>query len=463
MKYDLIIIGGGLSGLAAGIRSAHFGYRVCILEQQGRIGGLNSYYNYQGRIFDIGLHAITNYVPRHIKSTPLAKTLRQLRLSYNDFQLLPQQISRITFPTKELRFSNDFNFFIQEISEKFPHQIDQFTKFVQSLKGYDEFSTKKEFVSTRQILQSFFSDPLLIEMLLCPLMFYGCSWENDIDFAQFSVLFRSIFCEGFARPQDGMSKIIQLLKTKYQHCGGELKTNCKVQKLCIHQNQAKEVLLANGQIMKAEKIISCIGLPETKTLCTSWGDRATNLTIAQRHGALSFMECILILKTLPSQLLFDTTILFYNDSEHFLYQRPKTLIDTSSGVICCPNNYQSEKPLSEGMIRITHLANFALWNGLNKEEYQVQKKLCLRESLKRVEKFIPGLQDTILIHDIFTPKTIEKFTGRRQGAVYGTPDKTKDGLTPIKNLFICGTDQGYLGIIGSMLSGISMANSHILY
>jgi len=431
-------MGGGLSGLAAGIRSAHFGNRVCILEQQGRVGGLNSYYHYQGRIFDIGLHAITNYVPRHIKSTPLAKTLRQLRLSYDDFQLQQQQISRITFPTKELRFTNDFNFFIQEISEKFPHQIDQFTKLVQSLKGYDEFSEKKEFVSTRQILQSFFSDPLLIEMLLCPLMFYGCSWENDIDFAQFSVLFRSIFCEGFARPQDGMSKIIQLLKTKYQHCGGELKTNCKVQKLHIHQNQVSEVHLSNGQTMKAEKFISCIGLPETKALCTSWGDIATNPTIGSRHGALSFMESIIILNTTPSQLTFDTTILFYNDSERFFYQRPKTLIDTSSGVICCPN-------------------------ALDEEEYHIQKKFCLRESLKKVERFIPGLQDRILIHDIFTPKTIEKFTGRRQGAVYGTPDKTKDGLTPIKNLFICGTDQGYLGIIGSMLSGISMANAHILY
>ena len=353
--------------------------------------------------------------------------------------------------------------FEQILIPLFPHQTDQFKKFVHSLKEYDEFSVKKEFVSTRHILQSFFSDPLLIEMLLCPLMFYGCSWENDMDFAQFSVLFRSIFCEGFARPQDGMSKIIHLLKTKYQHCGGELKTNCKVQKLHIHQNKVEEVHLANGQTMKAEKIMSCIGLPETKALCTSWGGKIKNAITSSRPGALSFMESIILLDTMPSQLTFDTTILFYNDSDRFLYQRPKTLIDTESGVICCPNNYQSEKPLPEGMIRLTHLANFALWNGLVEEEYQIQKKLCLRESLKKVDRFIPGLQDRILIHDIFTPKTIKKFTSRLQSAVYGTPDKTKDGLTPIKNLFICGTDQGYLGIIGAMLSGITMANAHILY
>ncbi|HEU65648.1 MAG TPA: phytoene dehydrogenase, partial [Chloroflexi bacterium] len=46
--------------------------------------------------------------------------------------------------------------------------------------------------------------------------------------------------------------------------------------------------------------------------------------------------------------------------------------------------------------------------------------------------------------------------------VYGTPSKIKTGGTHLDNLFICGTDQGFLGIVGAMLSGISMANLHIL-
>jgi len=29
-------------------------------------------------------------------------------------------------------------------------------------------------------------------------------------------------------------------------------------------------------------------------------------------------------------------------------------------------------------------------------------------------------------------------------------------------LFICGTDQGFVGIIGAMFSGIAMANRHLL-
>ncbi|PKN63980.1 MAG: phytoene dehydrogenase, partial [Deltaproteobacteria bacterium HGW-Deltaproteobacteria-10] len=45
---------------------------------------------------------------------------------------------------------------------------------------------------------------------------------------------------------------------------------------------------------------------------------------------------------------------------------------------------------------------------------------------------------------------------------YGSTQKVRDGRTAIKNLFICGTDQGFLGIVGAMLSGISMANLHCL-
>jgi len=38
----------------------------------------------------------------------------------------------------------------------------------------------------------------------------------------------------------------------------------------------------------------------------------------------------------------------------------------------------------------------------------------------------------------------------------------KDGNIGYPNLFLAGTDQGFLGIIGSMLSGVSIVNQHIL-
>ena len=63
---------------------------------------------------------------------------------------------------------------------------------------------------------------------------------------------------------------------------------------------------------------------------------------------------------------------------------------------------------------------------------------------------------------MFTPRTITRFTGHLAGAIYGSPFKQRQGRTALANVYLCGTDQGFLGIVGAMLSGISMANYHIL-
>ena len=78
--YDVAIIGAGMSGLAAGIRLAHFGRKVCIFERHNAPGGLNSFYSLEGRKYDVGLHALTNWVPEGAKGAPLVKLMRQLRI-----------------------------------------------------------------------------------------------------------------------------------------------------------------------------------------------------------------------------------------------------------------------------------------------------------------------------------------------------------------------------------------------
>ena len=74
----------------------------------------------------------------------------------------------------------------------------------------------------------------------------------------------------------------------------------------------------------------------------------------------------------------------------------------------------------------------------------------------------PALAGATVATDMFTPRTITRYTGHLAGAIYGAPLKQRQGRTDLANLYLCGTDQGFLGIVGAMLSGISMANYHIL-
>src|SRR5882672_2998106 len=116
VHYDTLIIGAGLSGLAAGIRLAYFEKPVCIVERHTTIGGLNSFYRLRGRNYDVGLHAVTNYTPKGAKKGPLARLLRQLRFSWDDFALKQQLGSSIAFPSARLEFTNDFELLRAEVA-----------------------------------------------------------------------------------------------------------------------------------------------------------------------------------------------------------------------------------------------------------------------------------------------------------------------------------------------------------
>jgi phytoene dehydrogenase-like protein len=458
MNYDALIIGAGMSGLAAGIRLAYYDKKVCIVEKHYRVGGLNSFYSRGGRRFDVGLHAMTNYVPEGVKSTPLPKLLRQLRLRREDFALCPQRMSATEFPNRILRFNNDLDFFVQEVVGNFPAEADNFQRLLKTIFEYDELNLYAKPVSAREVVGSIISDPLLIDMMFCPLMFYGNAQENDMEFGQFVIMFKSIYCEGFARPQDGVRRILEVLVKKYRGCGGELRTRCAVANIQVANDRAESVLLENGEVLTADKILSSAGYVETMRLLSDYDPTG----IEDKAGRLSMVEFITVLNRQPAEMGHETTIVFYNNSDRFDYRKPDEPVNVSSGVICCPNNFQYENPLPEGMIRMTNLANFDLWDRLGKQEYETQKAAWLGASLSEVVKLMPDFRDSIVFTDVFTPKTIHRFTGHVNGAVYGTPSKTRTGMTRLENLFICGTDQGFLGIIGAMLSGISMANLHVL-
>lgn len=456
-----------MAGLAAGIRLALAGKEVIILERHNASGGLNSFYSQNGRKFDVGLHAMTNYVPKGTKGTPLTKLLRQLRIPYDALDLCPQRGSRIHFPDCQLRFTNDFSLFESQIATAFPRQIDGFRALTEEIRHLDAFNLGSTPASARQAVQRHISDPLLEDMLFCPVMYYGSAQEHDMDYGQFAIMFRSLFFEGFARPLDGVRVIIKLLQDKYRSLGGLRKMKSGVRKIRASEGKATAVELDSGAIITADKIISTAGAVETARLCEDQSNDAE----ADNIGQLSFTETITVLDCQPTDFGWDDTIIFFNTAERFRYARVEdALVDPTSGVICFPNNYEygEGRALDEGFLRVTAMANHDKWCALSEDDYLAQKAHWYDKLQEVTLGLLPEAKDnrTLDAHriasDMFTPRTVRKYTGHLNGAIYGAPDKRKDGCTHLKNLYLAGTDQGFLGIVGAMLSGISMANLHVL-
>ena len=111
----------------------------------------------------------------------------------------------------------------------------------------------------------------------------------------------------------------------------------------------------------------------------------------------------------------------------------------------------------EGVWRVTCLANYDRWAQLPEDDYQADKQRWFAEVQRSARRFMPaGVGEAALLAatvttDMFTPRTITKFTGHFNGAIYGAPVKSRQGRTALGNLYLCGTDQGFLGIVGDNL------------
>lgn len=173
-NWDVIVIGAGLSGLGAGIRLAIANKRVLIIEQHSVVGGLNSFFTKNGSLYDVGLHAMTNFVPRGAPHHPLTQLCRQLRIPYEALQLEEQRVSKIQFPGVTLTFTNQFEELLESIRMYFPQEIEGLLKLDASVMACDDRTLKTStFTSTRKRLSEWIKSPILQNMLLLPLLFYG--------------------------------------------------------------------------------------------------------------------------------------------------------------------------------------------------------------------------------------------------------------------------------------------------
>ena len=288
------------------------------------VGGLNSFYAKKSKKFDVGLHALTNYPSEYSgKKSPLLKLCRQLRIPFDSLDLHEQSYSRISFPGKDLVFTNHFPDFLEQIHQHFPKSIDPFAKLMNKMEGFPAYSVEAPELSTREILAHSEIEPMLGEMLLCPTCYYGSARTDDIDFPTFVMLFDAIFKQGLARPERGIRAILDPLCKKLKELGIERRMNAGVKKLHARNDKIEEIELESGESIKADKIISTCGGIETELLLSDHQSENSSTEL----GAFSVIETISVIQGTPKKFGWKETVIFFNTSEKFDYKCPNDLVD----------------------------------------------------------------------------------------------------------------------------------------
>ena len=125
MKYDVLIVGGGMAGLTSAAYLSKYGYRVLLCERQNKVGGLVNSFDFNGFTFDGGIRAVEN-------SGILFPMLRQLGLKI-DFDRNNISIG-IEDEAVKLVSEDSLADYQGLLNKKFPDNVDDIEKIIGEIK-----------------------------------------------------------------------------------------------------------------------------------------------------------------------------------------------------------------------------------------------------------------------------------------------------------------------------------------
>ncbi len=498
-KYDAIVIGSGIGGLtAAAILSKYSHKKVLILEQHYVIGGFTHEFERQGFSWDVGLHYVGEMGEGEIG--------RQIFDYITDGKLkwtkMPDPFDVFIYPGFTFKVDSDPQKYQSDLIAKFPEDKAAIKKYFADLKKAQTWSELEaiaasfpSFLSpmvklsrrtlgkiiqqtTKEYLDRNFQNPQLKSLLESRWDTYALP-PSKSSFA-IHALIANHYLKGGWYPVGGGSQIAKQILPLIETRGGR----------AISRRQVTEIIIENETAIgvKAQKtnkpevdieeyyapiVISDAGAFNTYTkLIPESYPLACREEIKAFPKGTSSITLYLGFKESPAKLGFkgeNHTI--FKDYDHDRTFAKLTSLEEfpTSCYLSFPSLKDPAAQSHTGeIISLIDYNCFIQWQDRpwkrRGEKYNQLKEKLSQSLIALVESKYPGFQDLIAYSELSTPLTVEHFDGSDRGAIYGIPPiPTRldadwiDAKTPIKNLYLTGTDVSGHGILGAALGGVVTA------
>ncbi|MBK7093685.1 MAG: NAD(P)/FAD-dependent oxidoreductase [Saprospiraceae bacterium] len=491
--YDAIVIGSGIGGLTTAVLlSKIYKQKVLVLEQHFEIGGQTHEFMRvkDGKKYhwDVGVHYIGDMkkglLTRKIFDFITDRKMEWEKMAdphdifiYPDIKFPqpsnPKSFQRDlinTFPAEEISIKQYFRD-LKKASGWFQSFIMSKLipiKFIGELMKYKNKSLALS--TTKEYLDSRFKDQRL-KAILCSIWGdYGVP-PSESAFVIHSIVVRS-YLYGAYYPVGGASSIAKNMVPAIERSGGKVLGRKKVNRIIIENNRAVGVEVNTKDSSEqyfAERIISDAGayntfinlLPENIKLQFR-GDLKTDKL------GISSNTLYVGLKESPEKfgIKGENMWIFTGYDHDKMYENSKNSDDIQLAFISFPS---LKNPLAKShtmeIISFTQYNKFSKWSDTKwlkrGSDYEAYKNDLSLKLLNFAEKHIPGIKDIIDYHELSTPLSMKHFTGWEKGSFYSypaTPDrfnnKAFSAKTPVKNLYLTGTDAGMLGVLGAMMGAL---------
>jgi len=460
MSKRIVIIGGGIAGLSAGIYSQQNGFDTEIIEMNNLPGGQCTAWDRKGYRFDYCLHWLvgTSKGPFHEiwKNTNVITDNVKIINHEINTKIVDENGDEFIVYTNIDRWKN----YLIEMAPEDSVAIKQMCEEMKKISTLEPFANPPGMRSWAEIINSLIKmSPALFLMMKYRtktlkeyfetlnfknkrLIYFLETLYGQKDFSAIAFLMiLSWFNQNNAGYLLGGSLPMTIrMSEKFKSLGGKLSLVNKVEKIIVLNNKATGVILSNGKQIDADYVISAADgystifkMLDGKYQTEQIKDAYTNWPVFTPIVQVSFGINKKIKSAVPNQTFIAKDVLI-----------GQTKLETGYSLM----NYSFDStmaPVEKTVIVLRFESPWDLWKDFTDEEYNSEKKQIEKDALAILRKHVPYIDEFLEVTDIATPKTTVRYTGVWKGAYEGFLPTNKNisktismTLPKLQNFYMCG-------------------------
>jgi NADPH-dependent glutamate synthase beta subunit-like oxidoreductase len=497
-RYEVIVIGAGIGGLAAAAVLAHEGLDVLLLERTGAPGGCCSSFKVKDFTFDSAASILQGFsaVGYHVQRTLFDFVGQQV-------DLIPRDSAyTLHFGDNHIEFHRDRHAFTAELGALFPQQAGSLLSFMRELEDVyhavldcggpprprTEDSTlqktgllarhslsamkvnKYARISAQKVLEKYADDPQVIAFFDADMTFYTGYRLADLTAAQAAVAMIDRHVGGTHHAIGSAQRIPDRLEKSIIEMGGRIVYRNGVRGILVEEGRCVGVLTELGHRITADVVISdtsardlYLKLVPPGALSQQASDWAESLTEGDSVFGLYL--------GVPEEALpegFNPNTVLVDDPE----RAPHRYISVSVPSLFDPNL----SPEGFHTVTIHAAVDSSEWpmpgeTDYMSDEYENRKRDQAASILERLRPLLPDIGREPVVWRIASPATFSRYLSRERGLLAPpfppgtlTPASLPGAVTEIQGLMMAGDSTFFgRGVAEAAASGLNAASAAMRY